>query len=112
MVLILRKAQHVLLNSKISSMISSNINDGGSINDTNSNHQDGSGKSEASIGLEEQQTIRKQILQHFSPEFIEKQKQSFLFFGAIEALKAGTHPYTIIQELLETLADIKTEICV
>jgi hypothetical protein len=54
--------------------------------------------------LDGQQTKRDIILQDFPPEFIERNKHSFLFNGVIEALISGIHPYKIIQELLEHIA--------
>ena len=54
----------------------------------------------------EQRAKRQEILQHFTPAFVENQKNNFLFFCVLEALIAGTPTYTIIQELIEIVEDI------
>jgi hypothetical protein len=54
----------------------------------------------------EQQAKRQELLQHFTPAFVENQKNNFLFFCVLEALIAGTPTYIIIQELIEILADV------
>ena len=58
------------------------------------------------VHFEEQQVNRLQVLQHFTAEFIEKHKHSYLFNGVIEELIKGANPYTIIQQLIEHVANM------
>jgi hypothetical protein len=63
------------------------------------NNRDASSESQRITYLERQQ----ELLLHFSPEFVEKHKQSYVFKGVMEELAKGTNPYSIIQQLIEHL---------
>ena len=69
------------------------------MNYTNSNNKDASSESQLITFSKRQQ----ELLQYFSPEFIEKHKQSYVFKGVMAELAKGTNPYSIIQQLIEHL---------
>jgi len=77
------------------------------MNYTNYTNTETSSKSLGMMTLDEQ----KEFMQHFTREFVEKHKQSYLFQGVIAELEKGTDPYSIIQQLIEHLQVLTRKGC-
>jgi len=70
---------------------------------TNSHNTNASSKSQMITTLDGQQ----ELLKHFTPEFVEKHKQCYVFRGVMAELTKGANPYSIIQQLIEHLASAR-----
>ena len=67
------------------------------MNHMNLNDIDNSPESDAVKTIE----LQPELLKHFTPEFVEKHKQNYLFIGVVVELAKGACPYSIIQQLIE-----------